>query len=63
MNAGLVALIGALVGGRAAYVIVNWGYYGSHPDPDIPDCLNGDHVLAACPGIFDELKNILASDE
>jgi phosphatidylglycerol:prolipoprotein diacylglycerol transferase len=31
MNAGLVALIGALVGGRAAYVIVNWGYYGSHP--------------------------------
>lgn len=30
VNAGLWALLGALVGGRIAYVAVNWAYYRQH---------------------------------
>lgn len=30
INAGLLALLGALLGGRAAYVWVNWGYFRAH---------------------------------
>lgn len=30
VDAGLAALIGGLVGGRAVYVAVNWGYYHDH---------------------------------
>jgi phosphatidylglycerol:prolipoprotein diacylglycerol transferase len=31
VNAGLWALLGALVGGRAAFVAANWGYFNAHP--------------------------------
>lgn len=31
VNAGLAALLGAYLGGRAAYLLVNLTYYGSHP--------------------------------
>jgi prolipoprotein diacylglyceryltransferase len=30
VDAGLVALLGGLVGGRAVYVAVNWGYFEGH---------------------------------
>jgi phosphatidylglycerol:prolipoprotein diacylglycerol transferase len=30
INAGLFSLLGALLGGRAAYVWVNWGYFQAH---------------------------------
>ncbi len=34
-NAALCALVGALIGGRASFVIGNWAYYSLHPG-DIP---------------------------
>jgi phosphatidylglycerol---prolipoprotein diacylglyceryl transferase len=30
MDAGIAALLGALIGGRAVYVVVNWGYFQEH---------------------------------
>jgi phosphatidylglycerol:prolipoprotein diacylglycerol transferase len=31
VNGGLVALLGALIGGRAAFVFLNWPYFQYHP--------------------------------
>lgn len=34
------------------------GYYHDKED-NIPDCLNGNHVVVASPGVFDELEKLL----
>jgi phosphatidylglycerol---prolipoprotein diacylglyceryl transferase len=31
LNAGLLVLLSALIGSRAGYVLVNWGYFQAHP--------------------------------
>ncbi len=31
VNAGIWALLGGLVGGRAAFAVLNWGYFAAHP--------------------------------
>jgi prolipoprotein diacylglyceryltransferase len=40
VDVGIAALFGALVGGRAAYVVVNWGYYQGHL-VEIPEVWKG----------------------
>lgn len=50
VDAGIAALFGALIGGRAVYVAVNWGYYLDHL-VEIPEVwLGGISGLGALAG-------------
>lgn len=40
VDTGIVALIGALIGGRVVHVMVNWGYFQEHL-VEIPEIWNG----------------------
>jgi phosphatidylglycerol:prolipoprotein diacylglycerol transferase len=50
LDAGLVVLSGALIGSRAITVVVNWGYYQTHPGEIIQVWLGGLSSIGALAG-------------
>lgn len=50
VDAGVLTLIGALVGGRVFNVAVNWGYYGVHPSEVFQVWMGGFSGIGALVG-------------